>query len=40
MDNQQPTLRKPFSIKKFMKDYLDLRKDKDHDLATVDSIRK
>ena len=40
MDNQQPTLRKPFSIKKFMKDYLDLRKDKDNELATVDSIRK
>lgn len=40
MDNLQQTPRKPFSIKKFMKDYLDLRKDKDNELATVDSIRK
>ncbi|MGN0310626.1 MAG: TIGR00341 family protein [Bacteroides sp.] len=40
MDNQQPTPRNPFSIKKFIKDYLDLRKDKDNELATVDSIRK
>ena len=40
MDNLQYTPRNPFSIKKFMKDYLDLRKDKDNELATVDSIRK
>lgn len=40
MDNLQQTPRNPFSIKKFIKDYLDLRKDKDNELATVDSIRK
>lgn len=40
MDNQQPTPRNPFSVKKFLRDYLDLRKDKDNELATVDSIRK
>lgn len=40
MDNQQPTLHNGFSIKKFIRDYLDLRKDKDNELATVDSIRK
>lgn len=40
MDNQQATPRKPFSIKNFLKEYLDLRKDKDNELATVDSIRK
>lgn len=33
-------LRNGFSIKKFLRDYLDLRKDKDNELATVDSIRK
>ena len=40
MDNEQATPRKPFSIKNFLKEYLDLRKDKDNELATVDSIRK
>ncbi|MCI1648322.1 MAG: TIGR00341 family protein [Bacteroides sp.] len=29
-----------FVIKKFLKEYLDLRKDKDNELATVESIRK
>lgn len=29
-----------FAIKSFLKEYLDLRKDKDNELATVDSIRK
>ncbi len=31
---------KNFSIKKFVKEYLDLRKDKDNERDTVDSIRK
>ncbi len=31
---------KKFIIRKFLKEYLDLRKDKDDELATVDSIRK
>ena len=29
-----------FAIKKFLNEYLDLRKDKDNELETVDSIRK
>mgnify|MGYP000184631430 FL=1 len=29
-----------FAIKSFLGEYLDLRKDKDNELATVDSIRK
>lgn len=29
-----------FAVKAFLKEYLDLRKDKDNELATVDSIRK
>ncbi|MDR0938131.1 MAG: DUF389 domain-containing protein [Mediterranea sp.] len=32
--------RKFFSIKSFLGEYLDLRKDKDNELATIDSIRK
>lgn len=32
--------RNTFAIKAFLKDYLDLRKDKDNELETVDSIRK
>ena len=32
--------RNTFAIKTFLKDYLDLRKDKDNELETVDSIRK
>lgn len=32
--------RNAFVIKKFLKEYLDLRKDKDNELATVESIRK
>lgn len=29
-----------FAFKEFLKEYLDLRKDKDNELATVESIRK
>lgn len=29
-----------FAVKAFLREYLDLRKDKDNELATVDSIRK
>lgn len=36
----KPTDRKTFAVKKFLKEYLDLRKDKDNELATVESIRK
>ena len=32
--------RNKFAIKSFLGEYLDLRKDKDYDLAIVDSIRK
>ena len=32
--------RNVFAIKKFLNEYLDLRKDKDNELETVDSIRK
>ena len=32
--------RNAFAIKNFLKEYLDLRKDKDNELETVDSIRK
>ena len=32
--------RNKFAIKSFLGEYLDLRKDKDNELATVDSIRK
>ena len=32
--------RNTFAIKNFLKEYLDLRKDKDNELETVDSIRK
>lgn len=35
-----PKNRNTFAVKKFLKEYLDLRKDKDNELATVDSIRK
>lgn len=35
-----PNNRNTFAVKKFLKEYLDLRKDKDNELATVDSIRK
>ena len=31
--------RNVFAVKNFLKEYLDLRKDKDNELATVDSIR-
>lgn len=36
----QPENRNLFAIKRFVRQYLDLRKDKDNELATVDSIRK
>lgn len=36
----QQSSRNMFTIKKFLNEYLDLRKDKDNELATVDSIRK
>ena len=29
-----------FAVKAFLREYLDLRKDKDNELATVDAIRK
>ena len=32
--------KKMFVIRKFLNEYLDLRKDKDNELATVESIRK
>ena len=32
--------RNKFAIKSFLNEYLDLKKDKDNELATVDSIRK
>ena len=32
--------RNTFAIKNFLKEYLVLRKDKDNELETVDSIRK
>lgn len=32
--------RNKFAIKSFLKNYLDLKKDKDNELATIDSIRK
>ena len=32
--------RNKFAIKSFLGEYLDLRKDKDNELATVDSTRK
>ena len=32
--------RNSFAVKTFLKEYLDLRKDKDNELETVDSIRK
>ena len=32
--------RNKFAIKSFLGEYLDLRQDKDNELATVDSIRK
>ena len=35
-----PDNRNLFAIKSFLREYLDLRKDKDNELATVDSIRK
>ena len=40
MEQNQPATRNNFSIKKFVKDYLDLRKDKDNEKETVESIRK
>lgn len=38
--NPTPENRNLFAIKSFLSEYLDLRKDKDNELATVDSIRK
>lgn len=38
--NRNPENRNLFAIKSFLSEYLDLRKDKDNELATVDSIRK
>lgn len=35
-----PEKRNLFAIRRFLSEYLDLRKDKDNELATVDSIRK
>lgn len=40
METIDPTDRNVFALRKFLKEYLDLRKDKDNELATVDSIRK
>lgn len=40
METNHLNNRNIFVIKKFLKEYLDLRKDKDNELATVDSIRK
>lgn len=40
METTRPENRKPFAVKSFLKEYLDLRKDKDNELATVDSICK
>ena len=34
------TNRNTFAIKNFLREYLDLRKDKDNELETVDSIKK
>lgn len=40
METTDPKYRNTFAIKNFLSEYLDLRKDKDDELATVDSIRK
>lgn len=40
MEQPAPTNRNTFAIKNFLKEYLDLRKDKDNEFETVDSIRK
>lgn len=40
METTDPKDRNTFAIKNFLSEYLDLRKDKDDELATVDSIRK
>lgn len=40
MEITDPKDRNTFAIKNFLSEYLDLRKDKDDELATVDSIRK
>ena len=40
MEEKTTDNRNTFAIKTFLKDYLDLRKDKDNELETVDSIRK
>ena len=40
METPSPKERNAFAIKNFLSEYLDLRKDKDNELATVDSIRK
>ena len=37
---EQNQNRNVFAVKKFLSEYLDLRKDKDNELETVDSIRK
>lgn len=40
METTDPKDRNTFAIKNFLSEYLDLRKDKDDEFATVDSIRK
>lgn len=40
METPSPKERNTFAIKSFIKEYLDLRKDKDNEFETVDSIRK
>lgn len=40
METINPQDRNTFAIKSFLSEYLDLRKDKDDEFATVDSIRK
>lgn len=38
--SEEPTPRNVFAVKKFLNEYLDLKKDKDNELATIESIRK
>lgn len=38
--SEEPVPRNIFAVKKFLNEYLDLRKDKDNELETVESIRK
>lgn len=38
--SEEPVPRNIFAVKKFLSEYLDLRKDKDNELETVESIRK